>query len=62
MDVQQVALDARRQVGGAHASLIALLIVHNFKQQVWPKFLHLGGSRGPHGRSGNLVRGSPEFS
>ncbi|KAJ0545759.1 hypothetical protein HanIR_Chr08g0353321 [Helianthus annuus] len=62
MDDQQVALDARGQVEGTHASFIAFLVVHNFKQQVCPKFLHLGGSRGPHGSSGSPVRGSPESS
>ncbi|KAJ0899165.1 hypothetical protein HanRHA438_Chr08g0365261 [Helianthus annuus] len=59
MDDQQVALDVRGQVEGTHASFIAFLVVHNFKQQVCPKVLHLGGSRGPHGRSGSLVRGPP---
>ena len=48
MDDQQVALGARGQVEGAHASLIASMIVHKLKQQVCPKFLHLGLVRGPH--------------
>ena len=48
MDVQQVALGARGHVEGAHASFIAQMIVHNFKQQVCPRILHLGLVRGPH--------------
>ncbi|KAJ0933828.1 hypothetical protein HanRHA438_Chr03g0100551 [Helianthus annuus] len=57
MDLQQVALGARGHVEGARASFIAQMIVHNFKQQVCPKFLHLGLVRGPHERSGNLYAG-----
>ena len=48
MDDQQVALGARGHVEGAHASLIAQMIVHKLKQQVCPKFLQLGSLRGPH--------------
>ena len=48
MDDQQVALGARGHVEGTHASINAAMIVHKLKSCICPKFLHLGGSRGPH--------------
>ncbi|KAJ0851928.1 hypothetical protein HanRHA438_Chr14g0632411 [Helianthus annuus] len=38
MDDQQVALGARGHVEGAHASLVASMIVHKLKQQVCQSF------------------------
>ena len=48
MDDQQVSLGARGHVEGAHASFIAQMFVHNLKQQICPRILHLGLVRGPH--------------
>ncbi|KAJ0462241.1 hypothetical protein HanHA89_Chr16g0681291 [Helianthus annuus] len=51
MDDGQVPLSGMGRVGGAHASLIEVLIIHKLKRQVVTSFLHLGVPRGPHGSS-----------
>ncbi|KAJ0946469.1 hypothetical protein HanRHA438_Chr01g0004311 [Helianthus annuus] len=61
MDHGQVSLRVMGRVGGAHASLIEVLIVHKLKGQETTTILHLGVPRGPHGGSMQHVRGPPGF-